>query len=455
MRHLKFEPYWTIKAFFLSSALWFVMGALFGLSDATHLAAPELLPDYSWLIFSRLRPVHTNTMIFGFIGCALLGASQYIVPAVVRAPLFSEKVGRLSIWTWNLSIVGGNLFLLLGFSQGREYAEWIWPFDIGILLAFALIFYNCLQTVIRRREKILYVSVWYILAGLVFTWFIYFFGNAVWNPETGAITGLPDAILAWFYGHGVVGLFLTPLAIAIAYYVIPNVTRTPLYSHTLSLVGFWSILVIYTHIGTHHILQTPVPTWQKVLAISGSLAMFIPVSSVLVNLWLTMRGRLGYIHSEIGGRFVMAGLVWYILTCTQGPLQALPTVQKVTHLNNWVVAHAHMGVLGFSGIIGLGGLYYILPKITGKPVHSERLADIQYWLLLLGMAGFFLVLTAAGLVQGNSWLNGETVYKALPKIHSYMVLRAAVGILFVGGAFIGLYNIWVSILGTKAGGGTQ
>ena len=260
---------------------------------------------------------------------------------------------------------------------------------------------------------------------------------------------MPDAILAWFYGHGVVGLFLTPLAVAIAYYTVPIVARSPLYSHTLSLVGFWTILTIYTHIGTHHLLQTPVPTWLKVVAVSGSLMMLIPVMTVLVNLWLTMRGRLGYFHADIGGRFVMAGLVWYVITCIQGPLQALPVIQRVTHLNNWVVAHAHLGVLGFSGTIALGGMYFILPRITGKPIYSYRLADVQYWFVLLGMASFFGILTAAGLIQGNGWLNGETVYRILPEIHVYMVLRLATGLLIVAGAFIGFYNVCRSILRTE------
>ena len=267
----------------------------------------------------------------------------------------------------------------------------------------------------------------------------------MWNPATGSITGLPDAILAWFYGHGVVGLFLTPLAVALAYWAIPLVSRAPLYSHSLSLVGFWSILMIYTHIGTHHLLQTPVPTWLKIVAIAGSIAMLIPVFTVLINLWLTMRGRLGYVHSDIGGKFVMAGMVWYMLTCIQGPLQALPIIQRVTHLNNWPIAHSHMGVLGFAGTTALGGIYLILPRITGRPLYSRRLADIQYWMVLLGMTGFFLVLTAAGLIQGEGWLNGETVYRMLPEIHVYMVLRASIGVLIVSGAAIGLYNVCRSL----------
>lgn len=436
-----------MKALFLSSAVWFVIGAIEGMIDATDMAAPELFGNIPWLVFGRVRPMHTTTMIFGFVGSALVGASYYMIAALTKTPLYSERLGKLSVWIWNFSIFLGTAALAMGYSQGREYAEWIWPADVGILLSSGIIFYNCLQTVIRRKEPVLYVSIWYILAGLVYTWLIYFFGNAMWNPSSGAIAGMPDAILAWFYGHGVVGLFLTPLAVAIAYYVIPNVTRSPLYSHVLSLVGFWTILVIYNHIGTHHLLQTPAPTWLKVLAISGSIAMLIPVMTVLVNLWLTMRGRLGYVHADIGGRFVMAGLVWYILTCTQGPLQSLPVVQRLTHLNNWVVAHAHMGVFGFSGIIGLGGIYYILPKITGRPLYNSRLADIQYWLVLLGMSGFFIVLTAGGLVQGNSWLNGEVVYRTLPQIHPYLVVRAGLGLLFLSAAFIGLYNIYMSIKG--------
>jgi len=445
------ETWATVRGFFLTSAVWFVVGTLAGFIDATHMAAPDLLGNISWLVFGRLRPMHTNIVIFGFVGSALLGAAHYVVSTLLQTPLYCERLGKISIGIWNLAIIAGTVTLALGYSQGREYAEWIWPVDVAVLLAFALIFYNLLQTAIRRQEKLLYVSNWYIFAALIFTFFIYSFGNAVWNPATGAITGMPDAILAWFYGHGVVGLFLTPLAVGVAYYIIPIVSRSPLYSHTLSLAGFWTILMIYTHIGTHHLLQTPAPTWLKVLAITGSIAMLAPVLTVLVNLWLTMRGRLGYIHSEIGGKFVFAGLVWYTLTCLQGPLQSLPVIQRVTHLNNWVIAHAHMGVLGFSGTIALGGIYFILPRVTGRPLHSTRLADIQYWLVLFGMAGFFGVLTAAGLIQGNSWLNGETVYRVLPAIHPYMVLRAGIGVLLLGGAVIGLYNISRSIRGAPPG----
>ncbi len=434
----------TVRIFFLSSAFWMVLGALAGLTGAVELVAPDLLGNISWLVFGRLRQVHTNLVMFGFVGSALLGAAHFLVPKLVRAPLYSQKLGVISALLWDLAIAVGIVALSLGYTQNREYAEFIWPVDLGVLLVLALIFYNMLRTVMARQENLLYVSVWYVFGAVIFTFFSYFFGNAVWEPQTGSIVGIPDAILAWFYGHNILGFFFTPLSVAVAYYVIPITSRRPLYSHTLSLVGFWSLLLLYSHIGTHHLVQAPAPTWLKVVAITGSVGMLIPVMTVLINLWLTMQGRVGTIHEDIGGKFVFAGTVWYLMTCLQGPLQSLPYIQRVTHFTNWVVAHAHMGVLGFAGLTALGAMYFMIPRITGRPIYSQRLADVQYWFVLVGMTGFFTILTAAGLVQGHGWLNGETVYRILPQLHVYMVARAASGVLILAGALVGLYNIAMS-----------
>jgi cytochrome c oxidase cbb3-type subunit 1 len=446
------KQYQPVAGFFLSSACWFFVATLGGLLLASSMVAPDLslYRNIPWLVFGRLRPIHTNMMIFGFVGSALIGAIHYLVPRLVRAPLCSVAAARLSLWIWNMAVAAGTVTLALGHTQSREYAEWIWPVDVMVLLALTITFFNLLKTVAARKEELLYVSVWYAFGALVFSFFIYFFGNAVWNPATGAITGMPDGILAWFYGHGIVGLFLTPLAVSIAYFVIPIACGVPLFSHTLSLIGFWTILMFYPHIGTHHLLQTPVPTWLKMIAITGSICMLVPVSTVLVNLWLTMKGRLGHIHEDVGGKFVFAGLVWYLLVCLQGPFQSLPSVQQVTHLTNWVVAHSHIAVLGFSGFIGLGGIYFILPRITERPLYSRKLADIQYWLLLTGLTGFFVVLTMAGLIQGSGWLSGNVVYKILPELHVYWVWRLGFGVLISVGAALGVYNVGRSLYGRKA-----
>jgi cytochrome c oxidase cbb3-type subunit 1/cytochrome c oxidase cbb3-type subunit I/II len=297
------------------------------------------------------------------------------------------------------------------------------------------------MTVKQRQEPVLYVSVWYVCAAVVLTGATFSLGNVIWQPTSGALVGIPDAILLWFYGHNVFGLLLTPLAAGVAYYVIPRACRSPLYSHTLSLLGFWSLIVVYTHIGTHHLLQVPVPTWLKVISIVDSVAMVIPVMAFLINIWYTARGRLGAIHADIGAKFVFTGTILYFFVSIQGSMMALPQVQRVTHFNNWVVAHAHVGVLGFAGMIALGGLYYVLPRIAGKPLYSRFLADFQYWMVLIGVVGFTSVLTIAGLVQGHAWLNGETVYRVIPQIHVYYVYRASLGLMIFTSAVLGLYNI--------------
>jgi cytochrome c oxidase cbb3-type subunit 1/cytochrome c oxidase cbb3-type subunit I/II len=437
--------YETAKGFCITSAFWMMIGTIAGLTTAIQFIAPDLLGNNSWLTFGRIRPVHTNIVIFGFVTSGLIAISHFILPRLLRTELYSEKLGMLTVLLWNLILVAMVITLVLGHTQGREYAEAIWSIDVLVGVAFILMFFNLAMTIRQRKEPLLYVSVWYIIVSILLTVFVYSIGNVIWFPGSGALTGIPDAVVNWFYGRNLLGVLVTTLAVAVAYYVIPSACRTPLYSHSLSLVGFWTILVMYTHIGTHHLLQVPAPTWLKVIAIVGSVGMIIPVTVVLVNLWFTVKGKLGVIHENIGAKFVFTGTVIYLLTCIQGPVQSLPQVQRLTHYSNWVVAHAHMGVLGFSGMTALGGIYYILPKITGKPLFSKSLADFQYWLILIGLSGFMVSLTVAGLIQGNGWLNGEIVYRILPQIHVYNVVRASMGLMIVISAIVGLYNIARSI----------
>ena len=435
------QAYRTARGFCITTAVWVVIGALFGLISSLELIAPDLLGNIGWLVFGRIRAVHTNLVIFGFVTPSLLTVSFYIVPRLLRTELYSEKLGMLTVGLWNVALVAAVITLAAGFTQGREYAELIWPLDLVVVVIFALICYNFFMTVKQRQEPILYVSVWYILAAAILSAITYCIGNVIWVPGSGALHGMPDAIILWFYGHNVLGLLLTPLAVGVAYYVVPSACRTPLYSHTLSLVGFWSLLMLYSHIGTHHLIQTPAPTWLKVVSITGSIGMIIPVMVVLINLWYTAKGKFGVIHTDIGAKFVFTGTIIYLFTCIQGPAQSLPVVQQVTHYSNWVVAHAHMGVLGFSGFIGLGGIYYILPKITGRPLFSNLLANLQYWLILLGMSGFMIFLTISGLIQGHGWRVGETVYRLLPQLHHYNIVRSSMGLLIVTSAIIFLYII--------------
>ncbi|MBM3501363.1 MAG: cytochrome-c oxidase, partial [Armatimonadetes bacterium] len=387
----------------------------------------------------------TTVVLLGFVTSCLLGATLYILPVVLRARLYSERAANLGLWAWNAALAAACITLPLGLTQGREYAELIFPIDCLIVLAFLCLAYSFVMTVATRKENVLFVSVWYGLGGVLWTAMLWVPGNVMWRPPGGALLGLIDAVWLWWYGHNIFGLATTPMSVAVAYYIIPRIARKPLYSHTLSLIGFWTLLGLYTHIGAHHLLQAPVPTWLKTVSTIDSVAMVVPVATVLVNLWLTMRGSLRHFADSWPGKLIFAGSIWYLITCVQGPLQSLPSVQRHTHFSNWVIGHAHIAVLGFAGFTALGGLWYVLPLVVKRKVYSQSLIGLQYWLALIGVTVFFIVLTAAGLIQGEVWNNGGTVYRTLPMISPYMLARAGAGVLIVAAACVGLYNVLMTL----------
>jgi len=444
------ESHATALGYMISAGVWMVIGTFAGITAGIELIAPDLLGNIAWLVFGRLRAMHTTIVMFGFAVTMLIGAAFYIVPRLVRVPLFSEKLGMASLFVWNGSLLAGVVALSLGYTQSREYAEMFYPSDIGVVVAFVLMLWNLIVTVMRRKEPVLYVSVWYFVGGLMLSAATYIIGNCMWAGWKGAIFGMPDAVIHWFYGHNVLGLLMTPLAVAAAYYVIPRAAKAPLYSHTLSQIGFWSILIMYTHIGTHHLLQAPAPTWLKLISVVDSIAMTIPVATVLVNLWMTAQGRIGKLTQNPAARFVFVGTIMYLVVCIQGPFQSLPIVQRITHFTHWIPAHAHLAVVGFVGMIGWGTCYFILPEMTGRPIHSKRLANLHYWLMFMGVVSMMVVLTISGLIQGHAWYHGEGVYRVLPSTFLYNVMRVMAGAMIVVSSWIGLYNLLRSI--PQAGG---
>lgn len=443
------RPHSAALAFLVAGSVWFVVGTLYGLVSAIHLVNPEFFSNISWLVFGRSRPIHVNTVLFGFVTTTLIGAGLYYVPELLQTRLWSERLAWVGFLLWNLTILSGPFTFSFGITQGREYTEYIWIFDVTAELAFICLLIDCVMTVFRREEKSIYVSVWYFTATFIWTASFYPIGNVMWRPATGSVPGLLDSVFLWFYGHNLPGLLMTPLATGAAFFVIPRVAGVPLYSHTLSMIGFWTLVAFYSHIGGHHLLQAPIPNWLRTVSIVDSMAMVIPVYTVLANLWLTSREKGRAILSDPAARFVIVGGIWYLLVCTQGPIQSLPFIQQVTHFNNWTIGHAHIAVLGFSGFIALGALWHVLPLIAGRPLFSQKLVNVQFGFLTFGLMGFFLVLTTAGLIQGHSWYNGETVYRAIPQIAPYMVLRAALGLFIITSALIGLYNLLMTLRNTR------
>jgi len=440
------EPGSATRRFFFSAAFWMLMGILFGVIAAVEMIAPDIMPAFPHYTFGRLRPVHINIVVFGFLLSAFFGGLLYVIPTICRTTLFSERLANFAVWFWNASILYITFALAHGITQGREYAEAPWIADMAVLAAVAIMIILTFGTIARREEKLLYVSAWYIGGGLLWTFFVYAVGNVVWEYPAGSWKGMNDQILLWFYGHNVVGLVITPQALGLAYFIIPRATRTPLYSHTLSLLGFWALIIMYTQTGTHHLLQAPVPQWLKVIAVINSISLLIPVFAFLINIWVPIKDRFGRVYDDVGAKMVFTGSIWYFITCIQGPFQSLPSVQRVTHFTQWVIAHSHIALLGFAGFIAAGAVYYILPIVMKRPLYSKLWADIQYWLMLIGTIGIFTSLTFAGLIQGEGWLNGETVYRILPELNIYFMVRGISGVLLLIAACIFVVNVMGTIL---------
>lgn len=427
----------TCRRFILSGAWWFLIAVIVGLTAATELVAPDAVQS-PYLIFPRIRPIHVNTNVFGFLSMLLIGATLFSVCRLSRAPLWSERLGNWTMWLWNLSVLIGMITLALGYTQAREYAEYVWPLDVTIVLCLILLAINVFQTLRSRREHLIYVSNWYAIGALIATLVVYPIGNVMWHFR-GSMTGVLDAEWTWFYAHNIFGTWITPMALGLCYFWVPREADKPLYSHTLSMLGFWPYFCFYLQVGTHHLIEAPVPGWMKLVAEVNSVGLLIPVYAFLTNQWMTMRRRWWRVPDSLVLKFLMAGTVMYMLVSTEGAALSLPSVQRLTHFTQIIIGHSHLGLLGFAGFIACGAGYGALREMYGA-IWSERLAHLQYWLMLIGIAGFLLFLDDAGLIQGSAWRNGEVVYRVLPELSGDFLGRAVVGCFIVVGAALQVYN---------------
>jgi len=427
----------TARRFIISGAWWFFVAVSVGLMMATELVAPEAVRS-KYLIFPRVRPVHVDTNVYGFLSMLLVGAMLFAVCRLSRARLWSEKLGNITMWIWNGAILAGLLSIPAGYTQSHEYAEYVWPIDVAVSVCLVLLGINVFQTLRRRRDQLIYVSAWYAVGSIVATLVVYVLGNMMWHLN-GALYGMTDAEWAWFFGHNIFGTWITPLALGLCYFWIPRESDQPLYSHTLSLIGFWPYFAFYLQVGTHHLIEAPAPGWLKLIAEINSIGLLIPVYAFLTNQYMTLRGKWWRIPDNVVLKFLFAGTIFYFLTSTEGTLLAMPSVERITHFTNIVVGHSHLGLLGFAGFIACGAGYGVLREMYGA-IWSERLANLQYWLMLIGMIGFTMVLDDAGSIQGHAWRNGEVVYRVLPELMNDYILRAMLGCFIVVGAAIQVYN---------------
>ena len=435
------------KNFMISAAIWIVLGVLMGLTLALQFVFPDLFRGVPPLVFSRLRQEHVNTVVFAFLSGAMMGMWLYIVPQLTGRRLWSEPLGNLTVILWNLAVAYGVVNLAMAHTQSREYAEFIWVVDVAVMITLLINMFNIYMTVGHRVENKLYVSLWYICGTVIWMPLLYFIGNVMWNPPTGAITGINDTIFNWFYGHNILGLWFTTGLLPVIYYIVPRETRTPLYSHFLSLVAFWGIAFFYTGVGAHHLLWAPIPYWLRTIAVAESIGMILPVVAFMMNIFLTMRGNWNKALTSIPLRYVLTGWLAYILVSYQGSHQALRPINELTHFTQYVPGHAHLALLFFAASVVMGGTFYALPRILKCRIFSRKLANVQYALYVIGFIFFFSGFVLTGLVQGTAWVHqGLPVWSVLPGLRPYMALRAMGGVLVVLSFILFCYNVLATVI---------
>jgi cytochrome c oxidase cbb3-type subunit I/II len=439
----------VVKYWFYGALLWFPIFTTFGLIMAIKFFVPTFLVDSAFDTFGRIRPAHVNGLLFGFLSSALIGAAYYILPRLTKASIFKPNIGKLGAVMWNVGVLAGVLLIIAGDTQAREYAEMPWIIDVAVMLVLILLGINFLGTIIKRKEPKLYVSLWFF-AGIVL-WFptVYFIGNVMWNPPSGALPGLSDAIFNWFYGHNVLGLWFTPFGLAIWYYFIPKLSKKALYSVTLSLISFFALAFFYTGVGGHHLLQSSIPEWLKTIAVATSGLMMISVLTFATNIGMTLRGAWHNVFSNVPLRFIVFGFICYIFVSIQGTFQALRDMNLYLHYSQWPVMHSHLALYGAFAITIMGFMFYLIPKITDKPLWNKKLMDVTWWVTLLGFTIFMAGMMLAGLVANASWFTSMTIAQALPTLTPYFIVRAIGGGIVVISAYLFAINIAMTIISKK------
>jgi cbb3-type cytochrome c oxidase subunit I len=434
-------------SFLVSAAVWLVIGTVMGLILLVEYVFPDFAKGISWLVFSRLRQAHTNTVLFAWLSGAMMGCWLYIVPRLTGRKIFSELLGHFSSIAWNVALAFGIAAILNGHTQSREYAELIWVVDVAVMVVLLTNAFNILMTIKNRVEPKLYVSLWYITATVVLFPILYFIGNVMWAPSTGAITGINDTILNWFYGHNVLGLWFTTGLLAVIYYIVPKETGTPLYSMWLSLIAFWGILFFYTGVGAHHLEWAPIPYWLKTVAVAESFGMVIPVLAFGFNILLTMRGNWSHVRSSVPLLYILTGWASYVMASFQGSNEALRGVNELTHFTSYVPGHAMLALMFFGASTCIGGTYYILPRIYGCMLYSRRLARAQFAIYAVGFAAFFIGFLLVGGIQGSDWVHlGLPIWTVLPALRPWAALRIMGGILIVISFMMFVWNVFATMI---------
>lgn len=441
-----------VRLFLVATVTWGVIGMLVGLFAALELVWPQLNIT-SYLSFGRIRPLHTNAVIFAFVGNGIFAGVYYSLQRLLKTRMFSDVLSNVNFWGWQLIIVSAVLTLPFGYTSGKEYAELEWPIDIAIALMWVVFGINMFGTILKRRVKHMYVAIWFYIATFVtvavlhivnsFEFPVSFLKSYSWYA------GVQDALVQWWYGHNAVAFFLTTPYLGLMYYFVPKAANRPVYSYRLSIIHFWSLIFIYIWAGPHHLLYSSLPDWAQSLGVVFSIMLIFPSWGGMLNGLLTLRGVWDKVRDDAVLKFMVVAITCYGMATFEGPMLSLKNVNWITHFTDWTIAHVHVGGLGWNGMFTFGMAYYLVPKMWRTNLYSKKLANAHFWIATLGIVLWVIPMYWAGFTQGLMWkdynpdgsLAHPNFLETLTQLRPYFMLRALGGALFITGALIMVYNL--------------
>ena len=452
--------YKVVRQFSIMALVWAVVGMLVGVIIAAQLAWPALNFDIPWLTFGRLRPLHTNAVIFGFGGSALFATSYYVVQRTCHVRIVSDALAGVTFWGWQLIIVLAALTLPFGFTQSKEYAELIWPIDVLITVVwviYALVFFG---TIMKRRVKHIYVANWFFGAYIITIAILHIFNSAAvptsFVHSYSAYAGVQDAMVQWWYGHNAVGFFLTAGFLGMMYYFVPKQANRPVYSYRLSVVHFWALIFTYIWAGPHHLHYTALPDWTQSLGMIMSLILLAPSWGGMINGIMTLSGAWEKLRTDPVLRLLIVSISFYGMSTFEGPMMAIKTVNALSHYTDWTIGHVHSGALGWVALVSMGSMYYLIPRLFNRELYSLKLVEAHFWTATIGIVLYIVSMWVAGIMQGLMWRatnsDGTLTYsfvESVQAMHPYFIVRFLGGVFFLTGTVIMAWNIWKTIKGAK------
>ena len=442
-----------VSKFIIATMLWGIVGMGIGLLLAFMFLFPNLTDGISWLSFGRLRPLHTNAVIFAFVGNAIFAGVYYSSQRLLKARMWKDWLSNLNFWGWQAIIVGAAITLPLGYTTSKEYAELEWPFDIAIALIWVAFGANLIGTILKRRQRHLYVAIWFYLGTFV-TVAVLHIVNSMEIPVSALksysmYAGVQDALVQWWYGHNAVAFFLTTPFLGLMYYFVPKAANRPVYSYKLSIVHFWSLIFIYIWAGPHHLLYSTLPDWAQNLGVAFSIMLIAPSWGGMINGLLTLRGAWDKVRTDPVLKFMVVAITGYGMATFEGPMLSLKNVNAIAHFSDWVIAHVHVGALAWNGFLIFGMVYWMVPKLFKTTLWSTKLANWHFWIGTLGIIMYALPMYVAGFIQASMWKqfnpDGTLTYgnflETVTEIIPMYWMRAIGGTMFIVGALIGVYNI--------------